>query len=87
MWLNGDANITIQLDGDLSFSESLNGEMGIIEEHSSYKSYTGATEFTPSAEVQTIEVKDKIVLDNITINPIPNNYGLIGWNGSYLTVS
>ena len=25
--------------------------------------------------------------DDVTIKPIPQNYGLITWNGSFLTVS
>lgn len=49
--------------------------------------YEGAYEWTPSDSAQTIEIADKKALDNIVINPIPNNYGLITWNGSTLTVS
>lgn len=49
--------------------------------------YDGAYEWTPSESVQTIEIANKKALDNITINPIPSNYGLITWNGSTLTVS
>ena len=49
--------------------------------------YTGSVEITPSAETQILETADKSVYENITINPIPQNYGLITWNGSTLTVS
>ena len=49
--------------------------------------YDGAYEWTPSESVQTIEIANKKALTNITINPIPQNYGLITWNGSTLTVS
>lgn len=49
--------------------------------------YTGEYEFTPSSNTQTIYVKDLTPTNNITINPIPNNYGLITWNGAALTVS
>lgn len=49
--------------------------------------YDGDYEFTPSAETQVIYTKDKTPTDNIIINPIPNNYGLITWNGVTLTVS
>lgn len=49
--------------------------------------YEGPYEFFPSGTVQTIEIANKKALDNIVINPIPNNYGLITWNGSELTVS
>lgn len=49
--------------------------------------YDGPTEFTPSGSTQTIAIADKKALTDITINPIPSNYGLITWNGSELTVS
>lgn len=49
--------------------------------------YTGAYEITPSAETQVLETKNLRMTDDITINPIPSNYGLITWNGSTLTVS
>ena len=49
--------------------------------------YTGAYEVTPSGETQTLETENKRMTGNVTINPIPNNYGLITWNGSIITVS
>lgn len=49
--------------------------------------YEGATEVTPSGERQTLLTAGKVTRQNIVINPIPSNYGLIGWNGSVLTVS
>ncbi len=49
--------------------------------------YTGAYTFTPTNAVQTVPISGKTALSDIRINPIPNNYGLIGWNGSVLTVS
>lgn len=49
--------------------------------------YTGAYEFTPTRSTQVIEIANKKAMADITINPIPKNYGLITWNGSVLTVS
>lgn len=49
--------------------------------------YTGSYEFTPTTETQTISIQYKIATQNITINPIPSNYGLITWDGATLTVS
>lgn len=49
--------------------------------------YTGAYEYTPTEETQTIEISGKAATQDIIINPIPSNYGLITWNGSVLTVS
>ena len=49
--------------------------------------YEGVYDFTPSAETQTIPINGKTATQDITINPIPQNYGLITWNGATLTVS
>lgn len=49
--------------------------------------YTGETTVTPSSETQILQTKNFRMTENVTINPIPSNYGLIGWNGSILTVS
>ena len=49
--------------------------------------YAGGYDFTPTQETQTVYTKDKTLLDDITINPIPNNYGLITYNGAYIIVS
>ena len=49
--------------------------------------YTGDYTITPSAEAQILETRNLRMTDNLTIEPIPNNYGLITWNGSVITVS
>lgn len=49
--------------------------------------YTGDYSITPSAEAQTLRTNGLRMTDNITIEPIPSNYGLITWNGITLTVS
>lgn len=49
--------------------------------------YVGEYEYTPTQQTQTIPIGGYKATQNITINPIPNNYGLITWNGATLTVS
>lgn len=49
--------------------------------------YNGEYEVTPTTETQTIPIIGLTARRNITINPIPSNYGLITWNGAVLTVS
>ena len=51
------------------------------------QTYEGPYSVTPTEEVQTLETDGKRMTDNVTINPIPSNYGLITWNGTALTVS
>lgn len=67
----------------------IDGEGSVIYEVSTetHETYTGPYTVTPSDETQTLETADKIMSHNVTINPIPSNYGLITWNGSVLTVS
>lgn len=49
--------------------------------------YHGAYTITPSSEPQVLDTDTLILDDNITINPIPSNYGLITWDGTKITVS
>ena len=49
--------------------------------------FIGEYEYIPTQEVQTIPIEGLRATSNIVINAIPNNYGLITWNGEYLTVS
>ena len=49
--------------------------------------YAGDTDVIPSEQVQTLETAGKEVLRNITIQPIPSNYGKITYNGSTILVS
>ena len=49
--------------------------------------YDGPYEFTPTQETQTVSTAEKLLLENIVINPIPQNYGLITYNGAIITVS
>ena len=49
--------------------------------------YQGVTEVTPTQETQTLRTANLLMPVDIVINPIPQSYGLITWNGSTLTVS
>ena len=56
----------------------------IYREH---EAFSGPYEYTPSSEEQIVPIAYMMASQDITIKPIPNNYGLITWNGSTLTVS
>ena len=75
----------VQLQGSLSGEEQLSGSFHLFEIPENQ--YEGSYIFTPSSVTQTIHTGGTTLLSNITINPIPSNYGLITWNGSTLTVS
>ena len=49
--------------------------------------YTGEYIVTPSQETQILAATGMRMTNDVTIDPIPSNYGLITWNGSIITVS
>ena len=83
------AGYKVVLDGDVRLHIPIDGQAGIVTVVHEYDQdvYTGDTEVTPTQATQTLETANKIVLENIVVNPIPSNYGLITWDGVTLTVS
>lgn len=49
--------------------------------------YNGAYEITPNKATQILKTSNKLAIKDIIIEPIPNNYGLITWNGRFIKVS
>ena len=68
-------------------SVNATADLATVTKTEDHDYYEGATTFTPSDTVQVIQTKDLVLCDDITIEPIPSNYGRIEWNGAYLTVS
>jgi hypothetical protein len=58
----------------------------VVKEYVDVQTYTGEYEVTPSAETQTLNTEGLRLTRNVTVNPIPQNYGLITYNGAVLTV-
>ena len=52
-----------------------------------YERYDGEYEVEPTTEEQVLSTAYKIATANVVVKPIPQNYGRIDWNGSFLTVS
>ena len=48
--------------------------------------YSGAYEVTPTEEEQVLATAQKMMARNVTVAPIPSNYGRIVYNGSIITV-
>ena len=74
------------LSGVLSYTGAMTGEL-TLPVISGGTPYSGAYEVTPSQERQRLSTGGKVLTADIVINPIPQNYGLITWNGAALTVS
>lgn len=49
--------------------------------------YEGEYVVTPTRERQVLETKHLAMTENVVIEPIPQNYGLITYNGFELTIS
>ena len=49
--------------------------------------YKGAYVVTPNESEQVLETGGLMASENITVKPIPDNYGKITWNGVFITVS
>jgi hypothetical protein len=90
MHVYGDLHGTLTSPGTISGSLSASGAIAgtlTIPNAVLPPTYEGTYEVTPTAEAQTLATDSLYMRGNITINPIPSNYGLITWNGSTLTVS
>lgn len=74
------------LSGSLSSGASLSGQL-TVPSAASVERYQGDYIFTPSSEEQIIPILGKTATDNIVINPVPSQYGLVTWDGSIITVS
>lgn len=80
--------VAVIRDGVASVTICSDGEVGTFTKiREALPAYEGDTIITPTNEPQILSTANKSVYENITINPIPSNYGLITWNGSTLTVS
>ena len=84
--LHGTLTSAGRLQGTLVSDHTITGALTIPSDAST-EPYTGEYEFTPTQNTQVVEIEHKRASRNIIINPIPQNYGLITWDGSKLTVS
>ena len=74
-----------ELVGVLSPMLEVSGVVSVMRGQQ-YDIYTGEHEVTPSEEEQVLHTRNRAVLTDITVNPIPSNYGRIAWTGTALRV-
>lgn len=70
-----------------SSEETIGMDIGAEYAMSNTDPFEGSYEYTPSEQTQTIPIEDLRATQDIVINPIPSNYGLITYNGVSITVS
>lgn len=73
-----------KLHGTITAPKTL---VGVVSAGARIPTYTGEYEFTPSEEEQTVNIDGMVADGNITIQAIPNNYGLITYDGTSIRVS
>lgn len=74
------------ISGQLSAAQTISGQL-TVPQYVLPPAYEGAYTVTPSSTEQILETDSFYMAGNITINPVPSNYGLITWDGSTITVS
>ena len=74
------------LEGVLSGTGGISGGLSVPEVIANER-YRGSYQFTPTEQTQEIQIADKTATQNIIIAPIPQNYGLITYNGVGIRVS
>lgn len=77
---------SMTVKGTLSGIPALTGEL-TIPSAVGVDPYQGEYRITPSTQTQTLNTSGKYLQNNVVVEPIPSNYGLITYNGSTITVS
>ena len=77
----------IECDGDASINIIADGEQGAYMSVGNYEHYGGPYEVTPTQETQTLDTAGHVLTEPVVVHAIPENYGLITWNGISLKVS
>lgn len=85
--IDGAVKVILTQSAEGALRVAQNGEAGVITKVKEADPYTGLTVVTPSDQTQTLATTGLLIPTDIVINPIPQNYGLITWDGSTLTVS
>lgn len=84
--IGGSISLKECIGGDLDLTEQIDGQVGQFT--AVYPdSYGGETVVTPTRETQVLYTDHLVMPSNVIVNPIPPQYGLITYNGSFLTVS
>lgn len=76
--------IDLRIDEDVGIPLEVTEQI-VVEDHDTAP-YRGDYTFTPSEETQTVPISGLRATDNIVINPIPEGYGRVVWNGSTLKI-
>lgn len=93
--MNSNLNVTLNINGSISSDGALTGTLttsGVLSgdlsmESTSYQTYGGSYDITPSTESQTLNTMNKVMADDVLVREIPyfetsNEYGKTIYIGS-----
>ena len=75
------------LSGSISGSGTLEGTLSLSGGSIPVPEYGGPYEVTPTEEMQTLYTSGRLMSGNVTVNPIPTNYGKITVIGNRLKIT
>lgn len=84
--LSGRLTAGERISGRLAAEERIRGSL-TIPSRILPEEYEGSYDVTPGPEEQILATANRWLTEDITVQPIPDNYGLITWDGSIITVS
>lgn len=84
--LNGTLSPDASVTGTLSSGPTISADL-TIPSAVGVDPYQGEYRITPNRQTQTLNTSGKYLQNNVVVEPIPSNYGLITYNGSIITVS
>ena len=82
--ITGDISVVDSMGADLASIEGLTVSLSIPEFASVY--YDGSYEIDPTDDVQTLQTQGLVMRQNLKINPVPDSYGHIAWNGTRILI-
>lgn len=84
--ISGSLSLLGGISGNVSDPNRISGG-SYVPEKEVLPTYSGPYTVTPTQSQQVLSTENMKMSQNVVVEPIPSNYGLITWNGSTLTVS
>lgn len=82
-----DITNTAAFNTDFGGTNSFAPNFGVVTEVIVGDHYEGVYIATPTQAQQVFPTQGKILDEDFIVEPIPNNYGLVEWNGFFLKIS
>ena len=84
--ITGSISVRAAVAGGISIQAGIGGTLVIPEEVLPDR-YDGPYTVTPSGQEQRLRTEGMMMRGDVIIGPIPQNYGLVTWDGIKITIS